>query len=157
MRSTSRLAVDWVKPELEDERWEFFHHPAKQPYYLRHALSWESIRDASASGTLTPWPRGPFLETLPISLAYPDYEDYSTYLARSRRNYRMSYTRMETALQREGHLTLPAPIVLSCNGEGLLFSGWRRLCLAWNYGMVPYAWLVTLRSTVEPTIREGLD
>jgi hypothetical protein len=49
---------------------------------------------------------------------------------------------MEDALQRQGTLTLPAPIILQCGNEALLFSGYRRLCLAWNYGMVPWVWLL---------------
>lgn len=49
---------------------------------------------------------------------------------------------MEESLQRRGTLTLPAPIILQCGDEALLFSGYRRLCLAWNYGMVPFVWLL---------------
>jgi hypothetical protein len=51
---------------------------------------------------------------------------------------------MENQLQRLGTLTLPAPIILQCNGEALLFSGYRRLCLAWNYGMAPCVWLMEI-------------
>ena len=36
------------------------------------------------------------------------------------------------------------PIIIEADGEALLFSGYRRLCLAWNYGMVPYIWLVSM-------------
>jgi hypothetical protein len=52
---------------------------------------------------------------------------------------------MEEELQRCGILTMKAPIILQCADEALLFSGYRRLCLAWNYGMVPYVWLVRFR------------
>jgi hypothetical protein len=51
---------------------------------------------------------------------------------------------MEDDLQRAGSLELKAPILLCSGGEGVLFSGYRRLCLGWNYGMVPYVWLVRL-------------
>ena len=76
--------------------------------------------------------------------AYHTYDDYCRYLAKAKRGYRLNYNRLEEALQRAGHLTLPAPIVLQAGNEALLFAGYRRLCLAWNYGMVPYVWLVTL-------------
>jgi hypothetical protein len=49
---------------------------------------------------------------------------------------------MADDLHSVGTLALKAPIILISNGEGLLFSGYRRLCLAWNYGMIPYVWLV---------------
>jgi hypothetical protein len=49
---------------------------------------------------------------------------------------------MEEELQRCGTLNLKAPIILFCGNEGLLFSGYRRLCLSWNYGMVPFVWVV---------------
>ncbi len=81
---------------------------------------------------------------MPVALSYHTYDDYSRWLARAKRGYRRNYSRMEEALQREGELTLPAPVVLCCAGEALLFAGYRRLCLAWNYGMIPYVWLVTL-------------
>jgi hypothetical protein len=81
---------------------------------------------------------------LPVALSYDTYDDYSRYLAKAKRGYRKSHGKMEEQLQRMGRLTLKAPIILKSGQEGLLFSGYRRLCLAWNYGMVPYVWLVTL-------------
>lgn len=144
MRSTSSLFIDWLRPELESERWEFFSHPAKQPFYQRHVLDWEHLTAASDHGTLVPWPRSDRIGEIPVQLAYHRYDDYLTYLAKAKRNYRLNYNRLETALQREGCLSLPAPIVLVCHGEGLLFSGYRRLCLAWNYGMIPCVWRITL-------------
>ena len=76
--------------------------------------------------------------------SHHSYDDYRRYLAKAKRGYRLNYNRMEEALQRNGNLNLPAPVVLNAGGEALLFSGYRRLCLAWNYGMVPYVWLLTL-------------
>jgi hypothetical protein len=35
-------------------------------------------------------------------------------------------------------------MVLQAGNEALLFAGYRRLCLAWNYGMIPAVWLVIL-------------
>lgn len=144
MRSVATLSIDWLPPDLAAERWEFFEHPAKQPFYRRHGLSWEGLGVAAEGGSLLPWPRGEVCAGVPVRLAYSRYDDYLTYLHRAPRNYRLNYLRLEQALQRDGTLTLPAPIVLVAAQEGLLFSGWRRLCLAWNYGMVPYVWAVRL-------------
>lgn len=140
--STSCLTILWRPPLIDEERWEFFHHPAKQSYYQRHAVTWEALSAAAPHGVLTPWPRGPVVAGLPVALAYADHDDYLTYLVQAPRNYRLGYRRLETALQRDGRLTLPAPIVLACDSEALLFSGWRRLCLAWNHGMIPSVWLI---------------
>ena len=81
---------------------------------------------------------------IPVALSYHSYEEYQVFLARAKRGYRRNYSRLEDALQASGQLILPAPIILTRDGAGLLFSGYRRLCLGWNYGMVPYVWLVTV-------------
>jgi hypothetical protein len=143
-RSTSSLTIDWIQPELAGEEWEFFQHPAKQEFYQKHALSWEKIADKFASGCLIPYPRGGEINGVPVLFSHHSYADYSRYLAKAKRGYRLNYNKMEDALQRSGNLTLPAPIILQENGEALLFSGYRRLCVTWNYGMVPYVWLVSL-------------
>jgi hypothetical protein len=150
MRSIATLAITWVKPDIAGEEWEFTSHPAKQDFYRRHGITWESILTAFDNGCLTPYPRSGFLGDIPVALSYSSYDDYAHYLARAKRGYRRNYTLMEDALQQAGELTLPAPIVITCNGEGLLFAGWRRLCLAWNYGMTPGVWLVTLPERVTP-------
>lgn len=142
--STSTLTIRWVRPRLEDEAWEFLHHPAKQPFFQRHAIDWPCLHRAFANGALVPWPRAAVLDRIPITLSYHSYDDYLHYLAKARRNYRLNYNRMETELQRRGTLELPAPIVLVAAGEGLLFSGYRRLTLAWNYGMIPAVWRVVV-------------
>jgi hypothetical protein len=144
MRSTARLTIDWVMPDLAAEQWEFSHHPAKQPFFQRHGITWEGLVSAFAGGTLTPWPRSGAINGITVEGAHHTYDDYCRYLARAKRGYRLNYTRLEEALQREGHLTLPAPIILQAGGEALLFAGYRRLCLAWNYSMVPFVWLVAL-------------
>jgi hypothetical protein len=144
VRSVATLAIDWVKPPLAEEEWEFFRHPDKQGFYARHGVGWEGLQAAFDGGTLVPWPRSDRLDGVPVALSYHTYDDYLHYLARAKRGYRRNYSRMEEALQRDGRLVLPAPIVIRSNGEALLFSGWRRLCLAWNCGMTPYVWLVTL-------------
>lgn len=142
VKSSSCLTLFWLKPDIDEERWEFFSHPAKQEWYLRHGVTWERIVDRFDSGELVPYPRSADVNGIPVALSYHRYEDYQKYLARAKRGYRKSYTQIEDALQRGGTLALKAPIILVCNGEGLLFSGYRRLCLAWNYGMVPYVWQV---------------
>jgi hypothetical protein len=144
MISNSTLTITWVKPDIEEERWEFFNHPAKQEWYRSHAVTWEQIVSGFDSGSLVSWPRSATIGELPVALSYCRYEDYQTYLARSKRGYRKNYSRMEDSLQSDGSLTLKAPIILGSRGEGVLFSGYRRLCLGWNYGMVPYVWLVQL-------------
>lgn len=144
MTSTSALTITWLKPDLEEERWEFFNHPAKQEWYRSHAVVWEQIASCFDSGALVPYPRAAAIAGIPVALSYHRYEDYQTYLARAKRGYRRNYSRMEDALQSDGSLTLKAPIILCSGGEGLLFSGYRRLCLGWNYGMVPYVWLVAV-------------
>ncbi len=144
MRSTSSLNIDWVQPELAAEEWEFFHHPAKQPFYQKHGINWEKIAAGFAAGRLVPYLRSVEIEGIPVQLSHHTFDDYTRYLAKAKRGYRLNYNKMEDALQREGRLILPAPIILQSEGEALLFSGYRRLCLAWNYGMVPYVWLVTL-------------
>ena len=131
-------------PVLEEERWEFFNHPAKQGWYLSHAVSWEQINAAFDGGSLVPYSRAASIGNIPVALSYHSYDEYQTFLARAKRGYRKNYSRMEDALQSAGSLTIKAPIVLCSGGEGLLFSGYRRLCLGWNYGMVPYVWLVEL-------------
>lgn len=145
MRSASSLVIDWTRPELAVEKWEFLHHPAKQPFYSQHGVSWELITAAFPAGILTPYPRGGEIAGVPVFLSHHSYDDYARYLAKAKRGYRLNYNRMENTLQRSGTLTLPAPIVLQSGGEALLFSGYRRLCLAWNYGMVPYVWLISLQ------------
>lgn len=147
-RSTATLQIDWCRPDLEAERWEFFKHPAKQSFYRRHSLVWEGLEAAFAAGDMVLYRRGNDLAGVSVGLAYAGYDDYLTYLAAAKRNYRQSYVRLERDLQRHRLLTLPAPIVLVAGEEGLLFSGWRRLCLAWNYGMVPYVWRVSLPAQV---------
>jgi hypothetical protein len=144
MRSTSALSIEWLKPDLEGEEWEFAHHPEKQGFYQRYGICWESIRAAFDSGRLEPYPRSGLIGGLEVEGAYHRYEDYARYLAKAKRGYRKSYANMEDALQRAGSLVLPAPIILCCGEGALLFSGYRRLCLAWNYGMVPFVWLVTV-------------
>jgi len=142
--SPSTLSISWLKPDIEEERWEFFSHPAKQEWYRSHAVTWEQIVARFDSGELASFPRAATIGTIPVALSYHSYEEYQTYLARAKRGYRKNYSRMEDALQSTGTLALKAPIILCCGGEALLFSGYRRLCLGWNYGMVPYVWLVTL-------------
>lgn len=142
--STSSLTIDWIQPELAGEEWEFFQHPTKQEFYQRHAITWDTLVASFVSGQLTPYPRSGEIDGVPVFLSHYTYEDYSRYLAKARRGYRLNYSKMENCLQREGRLTLPAAIVIAADGEALLFSGYRRLCLAWNYGMVPYVWLVSL-------------
>jgi len=144
MISTSALKIDWVRPDLEAERWEFFSHPAKQEWYHRHLVTWEQLVSSFEDGSLVTYPRSGLLGKIPVALSYHRYEEYLLYLAKAKRGYRKNYSRMEDALQAEGALALPAPIILAHNGEGLLFSGYRRLCLGWNYGMVPYVWLVMI-------------
>lgn len=144
MISTSALSITWLRPDIEEERWEFFNHSAKQFWYRSHAVTWEQIVAAFDGGALVSYPRAAAIGEVPVALSYHSYEDYQTYLARAKRGYRKNYTRMEDDLQATGTLTLKAPIVLCRNGEGLLFSGYRRLCLGWNYGMVPSVWQVQL-------------
>ena len=147
MRSTSALAIDWVQPELFSEEWEFFQHPAKQPFYQKHGITWEVLVAAFPAGRLAPYPRGGDIGGVPVALSYHTFEEYRRYLAKARRGYRLNYNKLEEALQRAGELRLPAAIVLQAGNEALLFSGYRRLCLAWNYGMVPFVWLVPLPDT----------
>jgi hypothetical protein len=144
MISTSTLQINWLPPGLEEERWEFFSHPAKQEWYRSNAVTWEQIVTRFTEGALTPYPRAATIGALPVALSYHTFAEYQTYLARAKRGYRKNYSRMEDELQGTGQLTLPAPIILSCNRAGLLFSGYRRLCLAWNYGMIPQVWLITI-------------
>lgn len=152
MHSTSRLTIEWVKPEIAAEQWEFSGHPAKQDFYQRHAIEWKHILAGFDSGCLAPYPRSPLLNEVPVSLSYSSYADYAHYLAKAKRGYRRNYSLMEEALQQAGRLTLPAPIILQCHGEALLFSGYRRLCLAWNYGMTPFVWLILVQEKVPPCV-----
>lgn len=144
MISPSTLKIIWVEPDLEAEHWEFFSHPAKQEWYQLHGMTWDLIASSFDSGKLVPYPRSDMIQEIPVALSYHRYEDYQRFLAKAKRGYRKSYSRMEDELQANGELTLPAPIILVYKGEGLLFSGYRRLCLGWNYGMIPYSWLVTI-------------
>jgi hypothetical protein len=142
--SASSLKIEWIRPELGGEEWEFSRHPAKQPFYLEYGIDWEKIVAGFAAGRLVPYPRGGEIEGIPVLLSHHTYEEYARYLAKAKRGYRLNYNKMENALQQKGKLVLPAPIIIQTKGEALLFSGYRRLCLAWNYGMVPYVWLVSL-------------
>jgi hypothetical protein len=151
MRSTSNLTIEWVKPDIAAERWEFSHHPDKQAFYLRHKIGWGEILDGFAAGRLVAYPRSGRLDGVPVELSYSSYDDYARYLAKAKRGYRRNYSLMEESLQRLGTLTLPAPIILWCGGEALLFSGYRRLCLAWNYGMAPRIWLLPVTPLPAPT------
>ncbi len=144
MISPSTLNINWLKPDIEEECWEFFNHPAKQEWYGSHAVTWERIVSRFDYGELVAYPRGESVGEIPVALSYHRYEEYQTYLARAKRGYRKNYSKMEDALQCAGSLSLKAPIILCSNRQGLLFSGYRRLCLAWNYGMIPYVWLVSL-------------
>jgi len=153
MQSNSTLFITWSQPDIADEAWEFTHHPAKQLFYQRHGLSWEKVLSASVTGELVPWPRASTLEGVMVEGSYHRYEDYQKYLAKAKRGYRLNYNRLEEALQRDGSLHLPAPIVLVCGSEALLFSGYRRLCLAWNYGMIPRVWRVQLSSQLKDLVQ----
>ena len=146
MQSKSCLSITWIKPDLEEEQWEFFRHPDKQDYYLRHGIGWAELLSAWEEGSLEPYPRLDWFLGLRVSRSYSSYDDYLTYLAKAKRGYRRNYTKMEEQLQQAGALTLPAPTLICCGGEALLFSGYRRLCLAWNYGMIPYVWAATVRA-----------
>jgi hypothetical protein len=148
MFSTSSLSIEWIKPDIVSEQWEFSRHPDKQGFYLHHGITWEQILSGFDGGRLTPYHRSERIEGVPVALSYSSYDDYARYLAKAKRGYRRNYSLLENALQREGALTLPAPIILHCGGEALLFSGYRRLCLAWNYGMVPAVWLVPVGGKV---------
>jgi len=145
MRSASNLTIEWVKPDIAVEQWEFAQHPDKQGFYLRHNIGWRQILAGFDAGRLVAYPRSDRLDGVPVALSYSSYDDYARYLAKARRGYRRNYSLMEESLQRLGTLTLPAPIILQCGGEALLFSGYRRLCLSWNYGMAPRVWLVSVR------------
>ncbi len=142
MQSTSTLTIEWFKPDIAADRWEFYHHPQKQGFYRRHVIGWEGILSGFDAGRMAPYPRSDRIDGIPVALSYSSYDDYTRYLAKAKRGYRRNYSLMEEALQRQGTLTLPAPIVLECGGEALLFSGYRRICLAWNYGMTPFVWLL---------------
>lgn len=144
MRSSSTLSISWVKPDIASETWEFTVHPAKQGFYQRHGIAWDDILDGLDGGCLTAYPRSEWINGIAVALSYSSYDDYARYLAKAKRGYRRNYSLMEEALQRQGALTLPAPIILRCGNEALLFSGYRRLCLAWNYGMTPYVWLLPI-------------
>jgi hypothetical protein len=150
MRSRSNLTIEWVKPDIAAEQWEFSLHPDKQGFYLRHGIGWEQILSGFDAGILTSYPRAEQIDGVAVALSYSSYDDYAHYLAKAKRGYRRNYSQMEEALQRLGTLTLPAPIILQCSGEALLFSGYRRLCLAWNYGMVPRVWLQPVSGSVLP-------
>jgi hypothetical protein len=145
MHSKSTLTISWRKPLLVEEQWEFSHHPDKQEYYRQHGINWEQLLAAFELGRLVPYTRGNRVMGIPVTLSYDTYADYARYLAKAKRGYRRNYAKMEEELQRSGSLALQAPIILHGNGEALLFSGYRRLCLAWNYGMVPYVWLVPVK------------
>jgi hypothetical protein len=148
MRSTSSLTIEWVKPDITTEQWEYSGHPDKQSFYQRHNINWEQIKSGFDEGLLTPYPRSERINEMPVALSYSSYDDYARYLAKAKRGYRRNYSLMEDALQRLGTLTLPAPIILQHNNEALLFSGYRRLCLAWNYGMTPSVWLLPIGGKV---------
>jgi hypothetical protein len=150
MHSSSSLTIEWVKPDITAEQWEFSGHPDKQGFYLRHGIDWEQILSGFDAGRLAAYPRSERINGVPVALSYSSYDDYARYLAKAKRGYRRNYSLMEEALQRAGQLTLPAPIILQCGDEALLFSGYRRLCLAWNYGMVPGIWLLPLQGTGAP-------
>jgi hypothetical protein len=149
MHSTSSLTITWLKPAITTEQWEFSKHPEKQAFYLRHNIRWEQILSGFDAGHLAAYPRSDRINGIPVALSYSSYDDYSRYLAKAKRGYRRNYSLMEEALQRLGTLTLPSPIILQCGGEALLFSGYRRLCLAWNYGMAPCVWLLPVTERVE--------
>lgn len=144
MLTSSTLSINWLKPDLEEERWEFFNHPAKQEWYCSHNVSWERLASVFNAGELTPYPRSDRLCGMPVALSYHSYEEYKTFLAKAKRGYRINYSRMEDALQAAGSLVLKAPIILTSGGEAILFSGYRRLCLGWNYGILPYVWRVEM-------------
>lgn len=149
MISTSALTIGWLQPELQEEHWEFFNHPSKQEWYRQYGVTWEQIESCFESGRLTAYHRSAFIDEIPVALSFHSYREYQTYLAKAKRGYRRNYSKMEDALQSEGSLQMKAPIILVNAGEGLLFSGYRRLCLAWNYGMTPYVWLVKLDNIPE--------
>ncbi|MEI6207123.1 MAG: hypothetical protein WCP20_10090 [Desulfuromonadales bacterium] len=142
MISHSTLTIQWLYPDIEEERREFFTHPDKQEWYRLHSVTWEQIISRFDSGALVPYPRSSRIGEILISPSYHRFEDYQTYVFRARRSYRRNYSHLESDLQKTGNLALKAPIILANHNDGLLFSGYRRLCLAWNYGMIPYIWLV---------------
>lgn len=157
MISTSSLTINWLPPDIEEERREFFTHSAKQEWYRLHAVTWEKILFGFNSGRLVPYPRSGCICEIEIVHSYHTFEDYLKYLLHAKRGYRRNYSKMEIDLQSSGKLSIKAPIILSNNGEGLLFSGYRRLCLAWNYGMIPYIWLVDIADGITKESVERLE
>jgi hypothetical protein len=141
MKSSSTLTIEWCKPDIATEQWEFSHHPDKQEFYRNFQIDWDQLVSGFEAGQLVPYPRSNDLNGIPVALSYSSYEDYCRYLAKAKRGYRRNYSRMEEDLQRHSTLNLPAPIIVQCGNQALLFSGYRRLCLAWNYGMTPHVWL----------------
>lgn len=153
--SRSSLEIEWLRPDLDEEQWEFFRHPEKQPFYLKHAVGWPDIVSSFAKGEFVPYQRSGMLDGIEVSLSYHRYEDYARYLAKAKRGYRLSYAKMEDELHRTGRLALKAPTILARGAEGLLFAGYRRLCLAWNHGMTPHVWLVRLPLNANNTLDAG--
>ena len=144
MLSASSLTINWLPPDIEEEMREFFTHPAKQDWYRLHDVTWEKILSGFDTARLVPYPRSDRIGGIEIAHSYHTFEDYLEYVLHARRGYRRNYSKMENDLQSAGTLSIKAPIVLTVNGKGLLFSGYRRLCLAWNYRMIPYIWLVDI-------------
>src|SRR5450830_3841 len=99
MISPSTLSITWLQPDIEEERWEFFNHPAKQEWYRSHAVTWEQVVSRFDSGVLVSYPRSATIGDIPVALSYHRYDQYHTFLARAKRGYRKNYSRMEDALQ----------------------------------------------------------
>jgi len=71
MLSASGHTIQWLKPDLVEEEWEFFNHPDKQCFYLRHGIEWERLSSAFDRGSLEPYPRSDRIMGIAVSGAYP--------------------------------------------------------------------------------------
>jgi hypothetical protein len=77
MLSTSSLTIQWVKPDIATEQWEFDGHPEKQGFYLRHKIGWDQIESVFDAGRLVAYPRSERIEDVPVALSYSSYDDYA--------------------------------------------------------------------------------
>lgn len=69
MLSTSNLTIEWVKPDIAAERWEFTHHPDKQGFYQRHDIGWDQIMAGFDAGRLVAYPRAELVNGVPVELS----------------------------------------------------------------------------------------
>lgn len=142
--SAQALSLSWVPPNFAEEAGEYFENSATRKFLTARGITFPDEKHLVATF------RGGRLMDISMKVIR-DFqnvtwrkEDFTEELKNP--EYRLHYDEMVSQLERSGHVTLPAPIILYIKktGEYWGFSGNRRTNLALHHNIPLKAWVVTL-------------